>query len=141
MIVYTIEIPSVSSGLRRTYFKKLEVFKGTLENERFTADRVYRYNGVKNAWVDKEFNSTSASKRIYNNHVYNSMPPLSYMRNGGIGFTTLELAQAAKLLLIEDMGRSYQKELDRLKDLFERNVPDVKAPLSTIKEEYPEYFL
>ena len=146
MRIYWIDVPTVSSGLRRTYHKKLEVYSGVQEGSGgcTRSDTLYRI--LRGEWVDKKHSTSEFSMpfdystRKYNNEIHKSMPQLSLMRRG-CAYATLEMAQAAKMILIEDMKRKYEAELDNLRDMLKKNVPNIEKPLAVLKADYPEYFI
>ena len=146
MRVYFIDIPEVSSGLRRTYHKKLEVYSGELKEctNRYGyvsniayADTIYKYQ-AKKGWVEKPYNSKS--KVVSDKNIHSTMPNISSI-GSDTGFTSLELAQAAKMLLINDMREQYERQLVELKEMLARNVPDVSDAVNELKAEHPELFL
>lgn len=133
MTLYFIKLPEVSSGLRKIINKKLEVFKGEVTTDclgirRVLSDTVYRYNTKKDTWT--EHTDTRELVRLYQFPAY-----------GPYVFDTLEKAQVAKLVAIQEMALTHQAELARLQELFKRNVPDVSKPLQTLRENHPEHFL
>ena len=146
MRIYWIDVPSVSSGLRRTYHKKLEVYSGVKGDEQGCTRSDTLYKILRGKWTDKghtkaEFTMPYDYKtRTYINKVHTAMPTLSLMRQG-CAYANLEMAQAAKMILLEDMKRTYERELDNLRDMLKRNVPDIKKPLAELKEAFPEYFI
>jgi hypothetical protein len=147
MTYYLIECPYVSSGLKRTYYKKLEVLAGELTpsaNSRntystFKVTAVHTYK--KGKWVEKS-GTRAISRYVGTGSIHSDLnfTTNSYSQNDKV-FTSLELAKAAKLLAIQNMGVVYSKELVRLQELFDRNVPDISVPLAELYTEYPEYFL
>lgn len=141
MRLFFIDIPEVSKGLRRTYYKNLEVFAGSLDEEtdKVVADTVYKYNSKKDEWVEKPFNRYEY-RYVDLGAAQDQMPPLDKMKHNTI-YTSLELAQAAKLILVEDMARTYEAALRELQEQFDRNVPNVSKPLQALKDQYPEYFI
>ena len=57
MKVYSIELPYVSNGLRKTYKKKLEIYSGTIkdhekDNSHIYADTLHEFK--KGVWVEKK---------------------------------------------------------------------------------------
>ena len=143
MRIYWIDIPYASSGLRRTYRKNLEVFSGIPNEGTLQADTICKYMPNKKCWVEKTTTNSKFSMYIGSGPiVHSSMPTIQSMRRyDALMFTTVELAQAAKLILVEVMAKAYQKELEDLQELFDRNVPKVGEPLKALKEDYPEYFI
>ena len=147
MNVYYIEYPEVSSGLRRTYYKKLEVFYGELLSPRtnsysqeeyyteFKASSMYSYNAKKNTWVQKPTNRTFTC-RINTNKIFDTAET---SRAGA--YNNLEAACVSKILLIEHMAEEYKKALKELQELFTRNVPDVQQPLNQLLETHPDLFV
>lgn len=144
MRVYFIKAPYVSSGLKRSYNKQLEVYSGVRESGKDVvySDTVYKYHKGKNAWVEKPCTGKHYV-RIHDEkrQVVSNMPSLNIMQQQSIVFVSLELAKASKLLLIQYMAKQYEDELVRLKELFTKNVPDVEPMLVEFKEDYPEYFI
>lgn len=139
MRVYFIDPPSVSNGLRRTYHKKLEVYSGELQKDRVHADKIYKY--LRGKWVEKPFNGSESRWVRNQDSIYTTMPPINYMASSYSVFTSLEMAQAAKMILIQRMAKQYEEELERLREALSKNVPDVEKPLQELKDQYPEYFI
>jgi hypothetical protein len=48
------------------------------------------------------------------------------------------MAQVAKIILIEDMKRTYEQELEDLRTRMVKNIPKTDKPLKELKDEYPE---
>ena len=148
MRAYWIDVPYVSSGLRRSYMKKLEVYSGEVAEDGYSVkpDKIYRF--LRGKWVDKgEFLGAC----VYSNYnhqnrtklaikVHNVMPTIAVMKSGCV-YSSLEMAQAAKMILIQEMERQYEVELDRIRELVKKNIPDINKPLAVLKEDYPEYFI
>lgn len=146
MRIYWIDAPSVSSGLKRTYHKKLEVYSGTTSEDGKWADSDTLYRVLRGKWCDKAHKgSTFRLPYMYrqdkrNIEAHETMPTLQEM-NAGCAYATLEMAQAAKMILIQHMTKTYEAELVRLRELLKKNVPDIEKPLAVLKEDYPEYFI
>lgn len=138
---FFIDVPYVSSGLRRTYKKRLEVYEGDVDvvkGERITvkADTIHKYTKAK-GWVKKSYNGYEYRSAIQMVH---SLPSVNNIHDSTI-YVTLELAQAAKLLKIKEMAVKYEAELKDLHNLFKRNVPDVTKAVEELGAEYPELFV
>jgi len=142
---FYIERPYTSSGLRRTYFKKLEVYYGEIkEIERYNRSyytwartiSVFVYNNKKGCWIEKptkKYFSVSIPK--------NKLLETTSRRSEECFYTSLEAACVSKLLLIQRMGDVYKKELQELQELYDRNVPDVQKPLDALLDEHPDLFI
>jgi hypothetical protein len=143
MRVYWIDIPSVSKGLKRTYNKKLEVYSGILNSDgqnHINSDKIYRYTSK--GW--KETPNTSGIRFIGGRERYleinvpqTTIPSINNMRRNLI-YSSLEMAQVAKIILIEDMKRTYEQELEDLRTRMVKNIPKTDKPLKELKDEYPE---
>lgn len=147
MSVFYIQRPEASSGLKRTYHKKLEVFYGEMgaaitnsytghnRVNSFYATSVYRYNGKTKSWIEKPHVETFFG-------TYQAENVFSTPETRKIGFyTTLEAACLAKLLLIQEMEKKYKKALNDLEALFKRNVPDINKPLDQLLDKHPDLFI
>jgi len=139
MRLYFIDVPYVSSGLKRTYHKKLEVFSGEYDknaaNYSVVIDTIYKFK--KGEWVKSSYTQYREFNMYIQTYIHSSMVTLQ----GNFAFTSPELAQAAKLMLIQKMGITYKKKLKELEELFSRNVPNIDKPLQLLKKDYPEYFV
>jgi hypothetical protein len=136
---FLIQYLYVSSGLKRTYHKKLEVFGGVLNGTNFIADTLHSYK--KGVWVEKPIKNPDIC-HVGPNEIRSDITGLEKNRwNSDLVFTSLDLAKAAKLITIQKLGVVYAEELVRLRELYDRNVPDIKAPLAEMYAEYPEYFV
>jgi hypothetical protein len=140
MRVYFISAPFVSNGFRRTYNKQLEVYSGVIEDNKVRSDCIYKYNKKEKKWIRTEGGKTHALYDLSGVAIHTTMPPLHICRLETL-FASAELAQAAKLILIDDMKILYEKQLVDLKRLFYKNVPDVSEPLEELNKKYPEYFI
>ena len=151
MIVFYIQYPYVSAGLRRTYNKKLEVFE--IEVEKITrnspqGEQVY-YQHIETHWVHA-YNNKKAQwiKKPSKKHFYMNILEECLTSTADITgttqdhlYTTLEAAIAAKLMLIQRMAITYKKELVTIQELLDRNVPDVQKPLDILLDEHPDLFI
>jgi hypothetical protein len=143
MRVYWIDIPSVGKGLKRTYSKKLEVYSGILDSNgqnRINSDKSYRYTSkgwkeTPNASGIMYIDGWERSPEI--NVLQTTMPSINNMRRNLV-YSSLEMAQAAKIILIEDMKRTYEQELEDLRTRMVKNIPKTDKPLKELKDEYPE---
>lgn len=137
MMIYCIERPYVSSGLRKTYKKNLEVFSGELINctgNTYKADLTTIHYWNKDKWYEKPNKKPRAVTTKLEN--IKDIPSLD-----STNFSSLDAAKISKLLAIKNMEKAYIEELEALKALFERNVPDVSKPLEELRELYPEHFV
>ena len=143
MRVYWIDVPYVSSGLKRTYQKRLEVHSGIQEGNDIKTDTLHKI--LRGKWVEKPSTESAPYLHGYQGqqrsvpHVI--MPALEEMRKTSSTYATLEMAQAAKMILLQDMTKKYELALDRLRELLRKNVPNIEAPLAVLKADYPEYFI
>jgi len=132
--IFFIKRPYVSNGLRRTYFKNIEIMEiKPIETNRYEIFQVHKY--LKSGWKvkkTKEFMRSSAKIR-------NSLD-LTHTSED-MFFETFELAYIAKILLIERLKKEYVKELESLRSMMERNCPDVEANMKEIQEKYPEFLI
>lgn len=139
--VFLIEHPCVSAGLKRTYFKKLEVFEGTATERgggMYVLDSVqfcYKYT-PKKGWVKRPHT------RFPGNITRSHLNLFSTANTSHVGFyTTLEAAQVSKLLLVRRMEEEYRKAIKELEDTFARNVPAYKEPLNQLLDQHPDLFI
>lgn len=147
MMVYAIQQPEVSSGLKRTYHKKLEVFECKANKEKSTevfliADiqAGYTYSAAKKQWIRKPIKH-NGGVRCPRERIHTTSTTTASYYDKYVLFTTLEAAQVSKLLMIQQMAKKYNKELEELKALFKRNVPNVEEPMNQLLEEYPDLFI
>lgn len=144
MKVFYIDKPYVSSGLKRTYHKKLEVFEGEAEVYDTNVPGkwlsikqvvyVYTYRKSK-GWVRK--NNTT---RIHHYFQTKDIATNVSMSDKAV-YTTFEAAAASKLLLIQRMSREYEANIKKLQELYNRNVPATQHLLDEFLEEYPDIFI
>lgn len=146
MTVYVIKRPEVSSGLKRTYHKNLEVIecKGRSGKEKphIVIEQVcaiHKYSPAKKAWIRKAIGTQSNS--FYSPELHTTPITALNARHGDLVFTTLEAAQVTKLILIERLKKTYEAELAQLRELFKRNVPNVQEPMDQLLEEHPDLFI
>lgn len=140
MRVYFIKCPHVSSGLRKSYNKQLEVYSGEINKGWVYPDKMYQFNNKK-GWVEKT-PRLKEGRRIHsrNETPVEMLPKLVEMHEDTL-YATLDLAATAKFLLIQRMTKAYEDEIEELRKLFKKNVPNVDKPLEKIREDYPEYFI
>lgn len=144
-VVYGMKPAYASSGLKRTYNKKIEVVKFVkLEEERarYVAEEVYRYKNDGTFKVGK-----SSDSFMSNHHLPIHDGPSTSHPAYGVNFTLFydqDMAYISKVQSIENLKRSYTAELQCLQNLFDKNVPDLSghtAAVQAIKEEHPEKFI
>jgi hypothetical protein len=139
MTLYVIEAPYMSKNFKRSFNKKLEVFCGEIENTssrrpQLKAHTLFEYK--KGKWVQK---TTSKTFEIHPHTIFDS---LDFRRlSGEIAFKSLELAQIAKIKLVDTMMVEFEDEIQKIRDSFERNVPKTKQPMAEMKDKFPELFL
>jgi hypothetical protein len=135
--LYYIKTPHVSSGLKTTYNKQLEVFSGYLEGKFCHADKIFLYK--KGEWVEKPSNKSDKFFIMYSD--LECLKQIGQYGGTILFFDSLDLAIAAKLLLIQKMESVYMKEIKKITETFKRNVPDVEKPLEEMKLKIPEFFI
>ncbi len=143
--VFVIDRPYVSEGLRRTYFKKLEVYECTAKAEtawwgeeiRIVKTNFLHSYTPKKGWIKR---ARKQGPRDFT-QVHKDRVVSTVNTHDRVFYTTLEAAQISKLLLIKQMEEKYLKALQELQDMFKRNVPDYKTPMSDLLNQYPELFL
>jgi hypothetical protein len=140
----------VSSGLKRTYHKKLEIFECTAVEANTSiyayAQKGYYVNSIqyvhayhpKKGWVKKPYTKSSLNSSAMTRysticHTTNTSQNVLY--------STLKAAQVSKLLLIKSMENKYKKAIKELEDTFARNVPAYKEPLNHLLDQHPDLFL
>jgi hypothetical protein len=141
---YFTKAPYVSANFKKTYCKQLEIYEGEItKSEKYgkpcmsvTSDTIHTYG--KNGWVAKPYCNWSVNS--YNSLPETSIPDMRKISDNTI-FTSLELAKAAKILKIQDLGVQYTKALKNLQDTFYKNVPDVSAPADELRKDHPEFFI
>ena len=139
-VVYAIRRPGISNGLKRTYHKKLEVFKGICNEP--TSTRPYRCNELF-VYEEGEYKIKRCIQlSLYKpKHVHSEIPDFSTLNTEYLFFHDLEMAFLCKCLLVKELGKSYEAEIQKLQDMFKRNVPDVSGHLDRFKKEMPELFI
>jgi len=150
MRVFVIERPYMSSGLKRTYHKKLEVFECTAVESKATRDRPFaggwRIDSIeclhtyhpKKGWVKKLY--TKSSPTNSSTTKYSTICPTADT-NSSVFYSTLEAAQVSKLLLIKRMENEYKTAIKELEGTFARNIPAYKDPLNQLLDQHPDLFL
>ena len=148
MKVFLIERPYVSSGLKRTYHKKLEVFEcmavksdaSKYAREGYYVDSIQYLHAYhqKKGWVKKPYTKSSVNSSIMTR--YSTIFPTTDT-NRSVLYSTLEAAQVSKLLQIKNMENEYKKVIKELEDTFARNIPAYKEPLNHLLEQHPNLFL
>jgi len=144
MHVFVIERPYVSSGLKRTYHKKLEVFECTAVETSVAhpfagwwcidnIECVYTYH-PKKGWLEKA--CTKYPGDIDHFTIIHHTPHLN-----GVVYATIEAAQVAKLLMIKRMVETYKASIKELEACCARNVPAYKDPLNQLLDQHPDLFL
>lgn len=147
MILYLIKQPSISSGLRRSYNKQLEVLEcctnvNTSDENVMYLDKViaiHKYHAGKKQWIRKP-SSKSIQARCIRQHIHTTTCTTP-LYTEYVMFTTVEAAQASKLILIEQLKNTYEKEIERLQTLFKRNVPNIDEPMNQLLETHPDLFI
>mgnify|MGYP000412733480 CR=1 FL=1 len=145
-IIYGMKPAYTSSGLQRIYNKKIEVVKFVKSNDsqnRYNADKIYRYS------ADGTFREGKAPSASFNAQQYVNIydGPCTDSPSYGVNFTLFydqDMAYISKVQSIKDLKNSYTAELQRLQNLFDKNVPDLgghDAAVQAIKEEHPEKFI
>ena len=144
-VVYGMKPAYASSGLKRTYNKQIEVVRFIKQKGSrgvFIADEVYRY---KNDGTFKTGNSSESFNA--NHHLPVHDGPSTQSPAYSINFTLFyeqDMAYISKIQSIEELKRDYTAELQRLQNLFDKNVPNLDGhneAVQAIKEEHPEKFI
>jgi hypothetical protein len=132
--VFFIKRPYVSNGLRRTFFKKIEIMEAKpLDSNKYEIFQIHNY--LKSGWKVKQTKKFISSR----DNIRNSLDFKNTRED--MCFETFELAYIAKVLLIERLKKEYVKELESLRAMMERNCPDVAANMKEIQEKYPEHLI
>ena len=135
---YAIDKPYLSNGLRKSYCKKLEVHKMELNESSKLYYAIETYEFKKGKWVVVK----TASKSMYaSTTIQRSICKDAYLSNGMILFEKFDDAADTKFLLIEKLKFEYERELKYIKDLMERNVPDVTKECNKIRLKHAELFI
>lgn len=140
MKIYYIKATYTSKELRKVYFKQLEVFCGEVDGNKAITTTKYKYNPKKEIWEEK----TAKKEYMYGvreERILKELPSLQVMKENLYVYATLELAQAAKLLLTQAIAHRYKEAIQKLKNTYEENVPDVQKPIEILSKTYPEYFI
>lgn len=140
MKYYIIKVPYLSQGLKRSYNKQLEVYEmETGENypmQFLNTCGIHEFKGGK--WVYRKSTKTlsvSLKGKVVQTEIVNSSSSIELI------FEDLELAKVSKFLLLDDLKKTYKKEINKIVKLMERNIPDVSIEIEKIKENYPEHFI
>lgn len=145
---FYIDRPTISSGFRKTYHKKLEVLEieevkhsGTIANltRHFKVIAVHKYSARAKDWVKKE---TKANKKVtvYERNIASDVESLTSAADKCV-FKDLNTAIAMKLFLIQTLKKTYDYKIKQLQELAERNIPDVTALVQEMKDTYPEIYI
>lgn len=143
MTLYTIKVPKISNGLKRTYNKQLEVYElkqidsSVPNHDVYIKCKVHKY--TKKGWVTKDVNKNTRfiNPKINNDIVQNNKDII----NDHLFFDNIILAKCSKVFLIDSMKQKYLRAIEELNSHFEKNVPDVTGIINELKQENPEYFL
>lgn len=139
MNIYCITIPYFSTTLKKSYNKSLEVTRYTVDKARDEILGVTVIKRLKTGWVEKPTAITALNTKM---EVQNS---ISLKRNNPYVamecYSSLELAIAAKYLYISKMKSEYEERIQKMKNSFYNNLPDVDKEIERIKKEHPEFFL
>lgn len=135
---YAIDKPYLSNGLRKSYCKKLEVHKMELNENSKIYCAVQTYEFKKGQWVVVK----TASKSTYASaKVHTTICKDSPLNNTMLLFEKFDDAVDTKYLLLEKLKSEYKKEIEYIKDLMERNVPDVSDECDKIRLKHAELFI
>lgn len=152
-VLYGIKCPEISKGLKRTYHKNMEIleFRYDFYETRF-AKAAYKYKQTHiHKFKNGKFERTKTSSAAF--HLYADSKILSEpvqrlydsrrtgKHNELLVFDSFELAYISKTYLIKDMKNEYEHELEKLRTLMIKNVPDIEQHIKMIKETYPEYMI
>jgi hypothetical protein len=139
-VVYAIRRPQISKALKRTFYKDLEVFKGICKEP--TSTKPYRCDELfyheEGEYKTKKCIQLSLYKP---QHIHSEIPDFSTLNAEYLFFHDLEMAFLCKCLLVKELGKSYEAEIQKLQNTFKRNVPDVSEHLDRFKKEMPELFI
>lgn len=145
MKAYLIHVPYTSQNLRVTYRKKMEVFEcecsKNVARNRYQVDKIISLHVTQTPKLD-DWDVRSPCE-FHDRQFTTLLSSLSDIpRHGKVfAFTTLELAKAAKMMLIDNMNSEYAKEIEHIEETRKRNVPDVSAVLDDIYQRFPEHFV
>lgn len=135
---YAIDKPYLSNGLRKSYCKKLEVHKMELNESSKLYCAIETYEFKRGEWVTVK----TASKSTYAlAKVHTTICKDTHLNNGMLLFEKFDDAADTKFLLLEKLKIEYQNEIEYIKDLMERNVPDVSDECNKIRLKHAELFI
>lgn len=131
--MYLIQKAYISAGLKRTYYKNLEVFEGTVDQTgHFNATAKHSINPKTGACSTRPCTKRISHSRKRFSSITTSIPKQGLVYEGCLFFEDLDLAFLVKTLSIEALKKEYVQELERLKQTMEQNCPDI----STVLENY-----
>lgn len=135
---YAIDKPYLSSGLRKSYCKQLEVHKMELNEISNQYCAVQTYVFKKGQWLVVK----TASKSMYASaKIHATICKDSPLNNTMLLFEKFDDAVDTKYLLLEKLKSEYKKEIEYIEDLMERNVPDVSDKCDKIRLKHAELFI
>lgn len=144
MPIYAIKVPSISNGLRKSYNKQLEVYEIDFEQTSHNHNVGYA-TGIK-CWEydlkgSKEWKVSKGrfSERVNINLIKTDI--ITSSNHDVVLFDNLENAQVSKILLVNQLRKHYEDEIENIRKLYEKNVPDLSDEVEDLKQKYPEKFI
>ena len=134
--MFLITIPHTSPNFKKIYNKQFEIYEGTLDNNIFTATKVYTQNKssfkVKGCVRSFTYPTTSTLSQVMQGRYYSSSP---------LVFNTFEEAHIAKCFLLNRLREFCLRHIASLKAKVEKDCPDVSLMLNELKDNHPEVFI
>lgn len=144
MPIYAIKVPSISNGLRKSYNKQLEVYEIEFEQTSHNHNVGYA-TGIK-CWEydlkgskDWKVGKGRFSERV-NIHLIKKDIITSSSENVLL-FDDFENAKVSKILLVNKLRKHYEDEIENIRKLYQKNVPDLNDEVEVLKQKYPEKFI
>lgn len=142
MKVYGIAVPYINTSLSIAYNKQLEVIVLDYDDISKRYSYVHMLVYKKGMWVqslkqDKRFEMYYTN----NTKVYSDLSQCLKYNHGILLCDSLELAQAAKLLLVRRVQEDFEKAVEKLRNKINKNIPDTNDAIQKMKEINPEIFI
>lgn len=145
-LVYAIVIPSSTKTLKTIYYKHLEVFvceradTANVRSGRYQVLKAHKYK-KSTGWVDVLgpqkilFLPKPADAPIFNQEKsYNGSETF-------LTFHTLEDAKDSKIMLLANVRKKYEEELEKMRKAMAKNDPGLDDLIHEVKMKHAELFL
>lgn len=142
MRAYMIVVPHLSSSLSKIYHKNVEVYEGDYRKigsmwASLKVDKVTDVRGSMKVVKGYKDTFTQSTSNFYREIIKGKQSNDQKI----LIFDNFEKARISKYLLLQELNEKYDRKIEELNKIRERNIPNTQEELAEAKSTHPELFI